>query len=289
MTKPDLEIDAARRIAVISCVHGNLPALEAVLEDIHEQGVDDVVCLGDLVGYGPEPNEVCARIQEIEIEVVQGCWDEGIARDSGHCGCTFTNEEEQRLGEQTYAWTQAEVTRATRDYLAAAPFGTRIRGAGGTLVFVHGSPRSRSEYLLPSTHDLILLERIAAAECDVLVCGHTHVPFVRHLSGTLRVMAEASLDGSAGSAGAAPGRSIELAPKLIVNAGSVGEPRHGGREATYVVLDTHTLRVEIHRVGYDMDETLARMKRKGVPDRIAERLSLGAELVEKNKGIACAC
>lgn len=285
MSSIDDTEDMPRRIAVLSCIHGNLPALEAVFEDLHDRDVDEVICLGDLVGYGPEPNEVCERLQELEVEVIQGCWDEGIAQGNGHCGCSFTNEEEQRLGEQAFAWTQAEVSQATRDYLAQLPFGTRIRGPNGAFVFVHGSPRSRTEYLLPSTHDLILMERIAAAECNVLVCGHTHVPFVRHLTGSLRVLAEASLDGGAPTAG----RALELTPKLIVNAGSVGEPRHGGLESTYVIVETDTLRVEIARVGYDVDATLARMKRKSVPDRIAERLLLGSELVSKVKNIACAC
>ena len=271
-------------VAVISCVHGNLAALEAVLADIDRRGIRQLVCLGDLVGYGPEPNEVVERIATRRIKTIRGCWDEGIGQASGTCGCAYDDPGEAALGKLAYDWTQAEVTAATRDFLRELPFGVDAPSAHGRVLFVHGSPRSTSEYLLESVHDLILLERAAAAGCDVLVCGHTHVPYARWVDGTLRATTVASTTAPAGA-----GWEVPLAPKLILNAGSVGEPRHGRPRSTYVTLDLDTLGFAIHEVAYDLDRTLARLAAKGLPPAFGERLVHGRELAAKSKAIACAC
>ena len=285
---------ATQRIAILSCLHGNLPAVEAVWDDVRAQGVDQVVCLGDLVGYGPWPNEVVDFIQRENITCVQGCWDEGIGHKRADCGCKFVTEEDAAHGHAAFVWTHRQLRGQHRLFLRDLPFGCRDEDtAAGTILYVHGSPKSTSEYLAESTHDLVLLERAAAGGCDVLVCGHTHVPFARRIDGVLRVRAETGLKDRIQRAGRGephddPGEII-LRPKLILNAGSVGEPRHGGPEATYVIFNTATQAVEIRQVTYPVAETARAIRRRGLPAVFAERLLAGQELAGKDKAITCAC
>lgn len=283
-----------RRIAVISCIHGNMEALEAVFDDIRSQQADRIICLGDLVGYGPYPNETLRFIEKNGIATVMGCWDEGIAQKREDCGCKFVTEEDEMLGHAAFAWTRAKMKKKDLSFLAALPTGLRIENTPmGDIVFVHGSPRSSSEYLQESTHDLILFERAAAGRCDVLVCGHTHIPFVREVSGTLTVRAHRGvkdrIQRDLGVLKKSPPQEILLNPKLIVNAGSVGEPRDGGAESSYVLIDTEERKVEIHRVPYDVSKTVVALRKKGLPEIFADRLLQGKELAGKNKEIACAC
>ncbi len=291
---PSTEPVKGQRIAILSCIHGNMAALEAVWDDLIGQNVDRVYCLGDLVGYGPFPNEVIKFVQDYNIPTVLGCWDEGIGMEREDCGCKFVTEEDAEHGHAAFVWTRSKVTDANRKFLSELYHGQRVtETAAGTLLLVHGSPRSTGEYLMESTHDLILFERAAAGDCDVLICGHTHVPFVRKIEGTLRVTAELGLKDAIQKdlgmvKGAAP-REVRLKPKLLVNAGSVGEPRHGGVEATYVILDTETKAVEIRGVRYDVETTVKALKKSGLPEAFAERLERGEELALKSKEIICAC
>ena len=117
------------------------------------------------------------------------------------------------------------------------------------------------------------------------MCGHTHVPFVKEVSGTLTVKTRDNNLMKRSS----PGRKVKLNPKLIVNAGSVGEPRHGGMESSYITIDTVNRKVEIHYVEYDVGKTVAAMKRKKIPEVFIERIQTAQELTGKAKDIVCAC
>lgn len=274
---------AKNKIAILSCIHGNLEALETVLDHIYGQGIRNIACLGDLVGYGPYPNEVVKLIEQQNISTVMGCWDEGIAHENETCGCKYLTEEEGALGALAFGWARHQTTQKTRRFLKALPLALRDPTKAGDILYVHGSPKSTSEYLMESTHELVLFERAAAGLCDILVCGHTHVPFVKEVSGTLTVTTKERIGDPR------PRREVKLNPKLIVNAGSVGEPRHGTTDATYVVLDSVTGACEIKAVPYDIDVTLAAMKKKGVPEVFIERLRGAKELTGKDKEISCSC
>jgi predicted phosphodiesterase len=274
------------RLAVLSCVHGNLAALEAVMADVAARGIDQLACLGDLVGYGPYPEEVVAYVRAHGIRTVRGCWDEGIAADRGDCGCAFISEEEAALGHEAYGWTRRHVGEDARRWLGELPFAEAFTLAcGDRVVLCHGSPQSTSEYLLESTHELVLLERAARAGCDMLICGHTHVPYARRVGGVLT----ASTMWSLGADPAARHSEVELRPKVIVNAGSVGEPRHGGLDATYVIVDGDTGLVEVVQVPYDVAATARAMAARGAPVALIGRLVEGRELTGKRKEVACAC
>jgi predicted phosphodiesterase len=282
----------AERVGIISCIHGNLEALQAVLADLQARKIESVVCLGDLVGYGPFPDETATLIRELGIPSVIGCWDEGIAQDNETCGCAFISEEEGQLGAAAYLWTTLHVSEGTKNYLDTLPLGLAFNLPCGRLIAVHGSPTSTSEYLTESTHELVLFERAARAGCDILVCGHTHVPYVKQVAGTMEVRAQASIKDRVYRARypreQAP-REVTLSPKHIINAGSVGEPRHGGLAATYVILDTSSGDVELCEVPYDVAKTAHAMRAREVPETLAERLLRGQELTGKTKEIACAC
>jgi predicted phosphodiesterase len=209
--------------------------------------------LGDLVGYGPHPNQVIERLRDLDVVVVRGCWDEGIANDQGHCGCEFASQEDAELGELTYTWTELEVNEESRAYLRGLPFLMARRTAAGIIAFVHGSTASTAEDLSEETHDLFLLERASRVDCELLACGHTHIPFARRIHRVLE--AEHSPVLETGATGLRTSRTL-LRAKTLINCGSVGEPRHGGPEATYAVLNQATGAVAIRKVPYDVEATV---------------------------------
>ena len=114
------------RVAVITDIHANLPALEAVLEAIEWTGVDAVYCGGDLVGYGPHPNEVCALIEERGIPTIYGNYDYAIARDLEDCGCAYRDQHDRELGQRSVAWTLEHTDRRSKDFMRGLPFDLRF-------------------------------------------------------------------------------------------------------------------------------------------------------------------
>ncbi len=131
--------------AVISCLHGNLAALEAVLADIDQLGIATITCLGDLVGYGPQPNEVVNLVRERAIPSCQGCWDEDIIEGLNSCECSYPSQLAERRGHLAHQWTADQLNESNKAFLASLPMTLRR----DRLLFVHGSPNSQHEYLLP--------------------------------------------------------------------------------------------------------------------------------------------
>ena len=107
--------------AVISCLHANLPAVEAVLNDIDQQGIDTITCLGDLVGYGPHPNEVVELIRERNIPTCQGCWDEDVVDGLDACDCSYPSQLAERRGHQAHKWTTDKLSNENKVFLASLP------------------------------------------------------------------------------------------------------------------------------------------------------------------------
>jgi diadenosine tetraphosphatase ApaH/serine/threonine PP2A family protein phosphatase len=261
-------------IAVISCIHGNYEALIAVLRDIDAHGAEQIVCLGDLVGYGPYPHGVVALIQSLEIPVVQGCWDEDVTHGLNACECSYPSLLAERRGRLAHEWTVQHLHPESLDYLAGLPKVYRQ----GTLGFVHGSPYSQHEYLLPDLDGLLALERVIAADVEVLFCGHTHIPYDRTLvDGTLTVR----VNGVS--------QTITAPPKRIINVGSVGEPRHGRPHATYVLYDTDSGVATLREVPYDYQRTCAALVELGLPSIFAWRLSQGMEFAERAEDASHLC
>ncbi|MGO9955408.1 MAG: metallophosphoesterase family protein, partial [Solirubrobacteraceae bacterium] len=135
------------QIAVITDIHANLPALQASLDAIDAIGVDALYCGGDLVGYGPHPNEVCAVIQQREIPTIYGNYDYAIGRDLNDCGCAYVTEHDRELGRHSVAWTLAHTDQGHKDFMRALPFDLRLQLGDVSIHLVHGSPRKVNEYL----------------------------------------------------------------------------------------------------------------------------------------------
>lgn len=145
-----------KRCALISCIHGNLPALETALGEIEKQGIRSIYCLGDMTGYGPWPNEVIAMLEERNIPCIKGCWEDAHIRQKEDCGCSFTSSEEQELGEKAFDWTKRELNSKSYAFLNKLPKHLEGNFAAGHILLVHGSPKSPYEYLQEQTHDLVL-------------------------------------------------------------------------------------------------------------------------------------
>lgn len=258
------------KLAVISCIHGNIAALEAVLADIEEQQAEQIFCVGDLVGYGPYPNEVVERIRSLQIPTCAGCWDEDIVEGLNACECSYPSVLAESRGKQAHEWTDQEITPENRQFLAELPHILRQ----DNLAFVHGSPHSPHEYLLPNMDAFVASERVLATGADVLFCGHTHVPYVRTLEGgELRVRVTQNGKGES--------QTFTTPLKRIINVGSVGEPRHGRTNATYVIYDSETEQVTLREVTYDYHQTCEAIVARGLPKIFAWRLARGLEYAER--------
>jgi predicted phosphodiesterase len=243
------------RIAVLSDIHANLAALDAVRSDLPP--VDQVWVLGDIVGYGPQPNEVIAALQEIGARSVLGNHD-GAA--IGTVDAAQFNPDARRAIE----WTAGVVDDNSRAYLAALPEVRR----DGELTAVHGSPRDPIwEYI---TSPGIAAANFAHFETRLCLFGHTHLPAVFRL-----------VDGGIEPVVGLPGDRVELdGERALLNPGSVGQPRDGLPEASYAVVevdeaDGTTDAIDFRRVRYDIDRTQRAMRAVDLPVRLVERLSYG--------------
>jgi diadenosine tetraphosphatase ApaH/serine/threonine PP2A family protein phosphatase len=238
------------RIAVLSDIHSNIVALDAVLA--HLGTVDAVWHLGDVVGYGPEPDAVVERLASLGAVGVRGNHDAAAA---GGSEIDYFNPEARAAME----WTRRRITDATRDWLAALP----ERHVERDTTLVHGSPRDPIwEYVTSMT---IARAAIAVLTTTLGLHGHTHVP-----------VAFATANGRLEMIAPSDGSSFDLEDRVaLVNPGSVGQPRDGDPRASYLVLDPDARSIAWHRVEYDIDAVMAAMRAVGLPDRLAERLRHG--------------
>jgi diadenosine tetraphosphatase ApaH/serine/threonine PP2A family protein phosphatase len=238
------------RVAVLSDIHSNAQALEAVLASLG--AVDQVWVLGDIVGYGGQPDVVVARLSGVGALAVQGNHDAAVL---GRIS-TYTFND---LARQAVAWTAAAIVPETRGWLAGLP----ERRVEGDLTLVHGSPRDPLwEYL-----DSVPAARAALAAFETPHClvGHTHVPAAfRDEAGHVTTL----LVGD--------GTRLRLDERrCILNPGSVGQPRDGDPRACAMVIDTAEGHVEWHRVAYPISEAQAAIRGRGLPGPLADRLAVG--------------
>lgn len=242
-------------ITVFGDIHANLPALEAVLADMQARGLDNLYCLGDLVGYGTFPNEVTAAIRELGIPTLMGNYDQGVGNSSDDCGCAYKTDVERARGEQSIQWSNAHTSDDNKAFLRALPAHIPLRLGELTVLLVHGSPRKVNEYLFEDRPHEYFERIMDAAKADVLVCGHTHLPYHKTLP----------------------------SGRQIVNAGSVGKPKDRDPRACYVTLHAAgtRLRVEFVRVPYDVERAAQAIEQtpvggEGMPHVFAQMLREGA-------------
>jgi predicted phosphodiesterase len=245
------------RYLVLTDIHGNLEALDACMADARGHAFDSTLVLGDLVGYGPDPNTVVERVQALApVAIVRG------NHDKVACGL------EQAEGFNTVAksaakWTLDRLQPAYREWLAALPEGPT--DVDDVVEICHGSPIDEDAYIFD---ELDAVRALKVANRPLCLFGHTHYPVTFELSAD-------SLD-SIGSA-SAPQMQVQMKDgcKYLINPGSVGQPRDGDPRAAYAIVDTKQRRVELYRVRYAVEETQAKIIKAGLPEVLAQRLAVG--------------
>lgn len=239
------------KYAIISDIHGNLEALQAVLKGLKKEGYDLLLCLGDIVGYGPNPNECCQLMREIEGVVIAGNHDWAAV---GKTGIEYFNT----FARMAIRWTSEVLGEVNRNWLSGLP----LRWVKGDLLLVHSSPSE------PSLWNYVLSRQEASQEFRtfterICLIGHSHQPAV-----FARQEDDCQQDVFDG---------LKLKPSLryIINVGSVGQPRDGDPRAAACIYDNKRDSVKLRRFAYDVRKTQEKMAKVNLPVYLADRLSLG--------------
>ncbi len=237
------------QVTIFGDIHANLPALDAVLADMDARALANRYCLGDLVGYGTFPNEVVAAIRAHGFPTLMGNYDQGVGNDSHDCGCAYKDPVSEALGKRSIAWSNAHTSAENKAYLRALPAQIPLQLGDLRMMLVHGSPRRVNEYLFIDRPDSSLERLLDMVEADVMVCGHTHLPYHRVLP----------------------------SGRHVVNAGSVGKPKDGDPRACYVVLEAagRDLTVACMRVAYNIETAAQAIEASEMPHEFAEMLRVG--------------
>lgn len=241
-------------VPLLSDIHANLPALEAVLADARQQGASAPPwVLGDVVGYGPDPDAVIELLKSLDASVVAGNHDLAAI---GNIPLSDFNA----LAAAAAVWTANVITPASREYLGALPLRVQKEDI---YTLVHGSPRDPAwEYL---THLEGLIENLAHFDTPGCAYGHTHVPVLVLFNGNEPVAVEHE-----------PGAPRQHGTgRFYLNPGSVGQPRDGDWRASYALLDVAKGAVEFRRVEYRVESTQQKMKKARLPEPLINRLSVG--------------
>jgi len=238
-----------KKITIFSDVHANLPALQAVLQDFEQRGLTDLYCLGDLVGYGTFPNQVIQIIRERQIPTIMGNYDQGVGNDSDDCGCAYTDPVSEALGKRSIAWSNQHTTPENKAFLRSLVPEIRLSLGDLRVLLVHGSPRKINEYLFENRPDTSLERLLDIAGADVLVCGHTHIPYHRILP----------------------------SGRHVINDGSVGKPKDGDPRACYITLgvEGNNVSVQFIRVAYDVEGAARAIEASEMPHEYAQMLRVG--------------
>ncbi|MCY6484843.1 YfcE family phosphodiesterase [Clostridium aestuarii] len=234
------------KLAVISDIHSNVYALEEVIKDINNRSIDLTVCVGDLVGYCPFPNEVINLIRKKNILTIMGNYDDAVGNIRIACGCDYPDPRDAENAAISLSWSIENTSEENRKYLRELPKEMKLTFGEKEVAFVHGSPRRINEYLKENSEEA--KEVMEYFIEDILVCGHTHKPYYKMYG-----------------------------DKMIVNAGSVGKSKTGNPNANYVIMDISEdeVTVETVDVSYDFEKTAKAIEEAGLPKEFAEIIRTG--------------
>ncbi len=237
------------KVALIGDVHANLPALEAVLEDAHQRGVEAIWNVGDFVGYGAFPDQVVQRLQQEEALSIIGNYDLKTLQVKKKKKKWEDNKTPEKW--LAFKWAYDNLSKESRDYLRSLPEEIRLEEAGKRILLIHGSPDSNKEHLTPDTPEERLLELAKMAEADIIVCGHSHQPFKREIEGV-----------------------------WFINTGSVGRPDDGDPRACYAImqLEPQSFELDHYRIEYDVERAAAAIREVGLPETFAQMVLQGRNL-----------
>ena len=245
------------RYIVLTDIHANLEALDACLADGASHGFDSALVLGDLVGYGPDPNAVVARIQQLApVAIIRGNHDKvacGLEQPEGF----------NAVARRAALWTYEMLTPANREWLAGLSKGPLI--VDDVVEICHGSPFDEDAYVFD---ELDAVRALKTSQRPLCLFGHTHYPVTFALTdGRVETIGGPhALDG--------PVHIIE-GSKYLLNPGAVGQPRDGDARAAYAIVDTNERRVDLFRLDYAIDQTQTKVVKAGLPEVLAQRLAVG--------------
>ncbi len=266
-----------RRIALFSDIHANSVALDAVLADIDATGIAERYCLGDLIGYGPDPVGVIERLRDSGVPTIQGNYDEGVASRRGSCGCYYATEAARADGDRSYAFTDGVLDEGSSAWVLSLPLQIRFEHEGARILLTHGSPRKINEYLLLDRTEEQLARLAAEASADLVCHGHIHIPYHRSFevedpAGTVgRTTVHYVSSGSVGKPKDGDPRAgwveLLLGPAEEVRAASPGDAAAGpvGRTDVWASM-------RVHRIDYDIDSVVATMLERGLPETLVSAL-----------------
>lgn len=245
------------KIAIISDIHANLPALEKVLEDIHSNfKADQVYCLGDLTDGAPWANEVINLIREYNIPTIMGNHDERIAFDYKVHPLKKHTLEEQLARAETIRQTKDTISEVNLKYLSELKSNIKFNYAGISFLLVHGSPKSNEEYIYENHDTESIIGMFESNQADIIVSGHTHLSFIKEVY-------------------------CNDLPKLFINAGSVGRSKElNGGKAVYLQLTIdesgntldEKVKTTLRKIDYDIHKTINGIKNSSTPDFYADFL-----------------
>lgn len=253
------------KLAFISDIHANLPALQAVLKDIAQQEPDDIYCLGDLVNFAGWDNEVIDLIRKLSITCIQGNHDEGIGYHRPDFQFSYSNEAQKHFGHLSIQRVNKIISEEHRCYLLGLPFMLQLEFRFPfhhlRLAMVHGSVSSNNEYVQKDTPDAYLLEMMDSINADILLMGHTHIPWHK------AIFRE---------------EENRKTYRHTINVGSVGKSKNGSTDAGYCLVQIHSntdlsvpdsVQVQFRHVPYDTQQVIARIKAEGLPGAYDDYLS----------------
>lgn len=248
------------KIALISDIHSNLEAFQAVLKDIKKRKIKKILCLGDIIGYAASPNECIELIKENNIPPIMGNHD--------LCCVNLTKIEWfNPIAQQAVLWTNKMLTTKNKQFLSKLPKSIKKEN----MFLVHGSPRDKLyEYIFPNTNETILKDFFNKNKrIKILMMGHTHVPFIKKIYKLLNPKGSKDLENSKNF------QKNKKIKKLIINPGSVGQPRDNNPKASYCILDNKKLEAKIIRLDYPIKKAADKILKAKLPEFLALRLFLG--------------
>lgn len=239
------------RIALLSDIHANLEALKSVVEDLKSRKVDRVVCLGDMVGYGPDPDEVVTAVRTLGFDCILGNHEAALSDKKDRDWLNFQAKDNNIETEQL-------LSSSNLDFCRSLPRSLAIEN----LLFVHGFPPDSVLVYLKNCDDEKVVKLLSSEGYSVYFVGHTHTLSIvfKEQAGLVRQKISCGV------------MSLDRQSKYIINAGSVGQPRDGDNKAKYVVFDCDQWTVEVFGVEYNIDETIRKIEGRGFPSVYGIRL-----------------
>lgn len=239
------------KLGLISDIHGNLQALEAVLKALRLEAVDLILCAGDLVCYGANPNEAIELLQTERIPCVTGNYDYACAFDLSKVSRGSSSPESEAIKQATLRWTKEHLSRTSQHFLQTLPWRSNFTFEGVRIALFHAGLDYLDENYLPQNGKgfMDLSKRVKS---DVVIFGHTHLAFTN-----------------------------QTARALFINPGAVGRSLDGNVRAAYATLELPSKHVELKRLEYDLESTVNAIRKSGMPKVVAELIKNGARQLEE--------